>query len=223
MLLCQVPSRALYTSYYYEYNELIPIAVISLRMTSYASQNVALTLNIGRWALILRSFSAANSINNEGNRVSQGKVWTWIIIFSLLLVLQSCAFGALELLKVQHATVLRRYTQACLINPALIVCFIVVYWRIQRIFRSREIIIFFIAIIQYLAALSTDLMVSTASDDSLALDRLSDIVSIAYQFSSIALFFGVSLSIRKAADVERHSYSVRSEDDSIFAVSNDAD
>ena len=120
-----------------------------------------------------------------------------------------------------HATDLRRYTQACLINPALIVCYIVIYRKVNLILRSQGIIIFFLTIIQYLVALSTDLMMSTAADDSLALDRLSDIVSIAYQVSSIVLFFGVSLSIRKALDVEHHHESVRTQDNSIFLDSND--
>ena len=137
---------------------------------------------------------------------------------------QSCVFGALELENVGYATVVRRFTQACVINPVLIACYVEIYFKVKRILHSQEIIIFFIAIIQFLIAMSTELLVLAADNDTIAHDRLADIIAVLYLFSSVFLIFGVSLSIRKALDMERkcdESMRIDNDDDSIFLDSNE--
>lgn len=130
MLLSQVGSRALITLE--SSLEYLPQAVILLRVIAYATQNVALTLNIGRWGIVLKSFQVLSSLNSETQRDSRSRVWTWIAIFSIILTIISGLFGALELLKVPLATDFRRYTQALVVHPAFIACYVVIIRRVSR-------------------------------------------------------------------------------------------
>lgn len=207
MLSSQIIQKAIATINNQFYNDdSLSMAVITLRMFQYASQNMALTINISRWALILKSYRKTNSINIQGQQVSKIFMWTWIIIF----VSYSCVLCVLELTHVPVAADIRRYTQACLINPVFIVSYIVIDCRIKQILRAEGTQIFFAAIIQYLAAQSVLILVPSPS-------RIFDITDVLYKLSSIFLFFGVSLSIRKALDVERKYVS---QDDSLFIETN---
>ena len=92
------------------------------------------------------------------------------------------------------------------------------YWKVKQILPSKGIIVFFITIIQFLFAMSTELMVLAADDDSPTHDRLADIFAVLFLFSSNFLFFGISLSIQRALDVESSTVTHEYDDDesSIF-------
>ena len=72
---------------------------------------------------------------------------------------------------------------------------------------NRSMLVFFIVIIQYLAFFKITIVFYIVKDldESLLYDRVGESIGLIFQVSTILLFLGISISIKKALDAElRH-------------------